>query len=84
MVEDENFFFLQLSYKQCNKINDTTRIFIFAKCPKHSAKADLNSVKTFPTNVLGRRYSAYTLPANRFLPSSFRPALGKVFAEYQT
>lgn len=62
----------------------TTRIFTFTECPKNSAKADFNSVKTLPTNVLGKAYSAYTLLANRFLPSSVYRALGKVFAECQT
>ena len=37
-----------------------------------------------PSVVLGNAYMAYTLPANRCLPSSFRRALGYIFTEYQT
>jgi hypothetical protein len=53
----------------------------FAECKKHSAKLKKHSAKALPSVALGKGHTEERLSAKGSLPSAFRRALGKVFAE---
>jgi hypothetical protein len=59
----------------------TTGNEYFAECQKHSAKLQKHSAKALPSVALGKGHTEERLSAKGTLPSAFRRALGKAFAE---
>jgi hypothetical protein len=59
----------------------TTGNGYFAECQKHSAKLQKHSAKPLPSVALGKGHTEERMSAKRTLPSAFRRALGKAFAE---
>jgi hypothetical protein len=59
----------------------TTGNGYFAECQKHSAKLQKHSAKPLPSVALGKGHTEEKLSAQGTLPSAFRRALGKAFAE---
>jgi hypothetical protein len=54
---------------------------LFAECQKHSAKLQKHSAKPLPSVALGKGHTEEKMSAKGSLPSAFRRALGKDFAE---
>jgi hypothetical protein len=59
----------------------TTGNGYFAECKKHSAKLKKHSAKALPSVALGKGHTEERFSAKGSLPSAFRRALGKAFAE---
>jgi hypothetical protein len=59
----------------------TTGNGYFAECKKHSAKLKKHSAKALQSVALGKGHTEERLSAKGTLPSAFRRALGKTFAE---
>ena len=55
----------------------TTGLAYFAKCHRHSAKAEKHSATSLPSVALGEAHTIFLLPAKPALPSAFSRALGK-------
>jgi hypothetical protein len=67
--------------KDVHEILTTTGNGYFAECQKHSAKVQKHSANALPSVALGKGHTEEKISAKGTLPSAFRQALGKAFAD---